>query len=724
MDEIRRHAKPKKPVEIGESQPRELRKADVGRQLLALNEVNGYRIRPGFYNINGATMLTDGVNFTAYSNGATSITLLLYKRGEIKPFVQIPFPESYRIGKVYSMIVFGLDIENLEYSYSVDGPWEPEKGLLFDKNHLLLDPFAKAVSGQRIWGQNPNKDGAYRARVVRDNFEWNDTNSLGIPMCDSVIYEMHVRGFTMDPSSGVKFRGTFDGIKQKVEYLKRLGITAVELMPIFEFDETRDKREVNGKTLLDYWGYNTISFFAPNTSYASQSEYNKEGVELKHMIKTLKDNGIEVILDVVFNHTAEGNENGPFISFKGFDNNIYYLLTPYGQYYNFSGCGNTMNCNHPMVQEFIVECLRYWVEEYRVDGFRFDLASILGRDQDGAPMEKPPLIQRLAYDPILGNVKLIAEAWDAGGMYQVGNFPAWKRWAEWNGKYRDDIRSYLKGDIWSAPEAVKRITGSMDLYGGSYLGYDSSVNFITCHDGFTLYDLYTYNNKHNEDNGWNNTDGANDNYSWNCGVEGETDDPEVNKLRRRLVKNACVTLMLSRGIPMFLAGDEFGNSQFGNNNAYCQDNEISWLDWSLLDKNRDLFTFFQYMIWYRKHHRVIRVDTEKCSLNYPCISRHGLNPFWMDNNSNNHYVGIMYAGKHHVSGTDEIIYLAINAYWHEQTVTLPQAPEGCKFYLMIDTMREDSVVQDMVPVNGQITIGPRSVMVMETFPILELPDEG
>ena len=685
MDEFRRHAKPKKTVEIGESAPRELRKADMGRQLLALNEVNGYRIRPGFYNINGATMLTDGVNFTAYSNGATSITLLLYKRGEIKPFVQIPFPESYRIGKVYSMIVFGLDIENLEYSYSVDGPWEPEKGLLFDKNHLLLDPFAKAVSGQRIWGQSPNKDGAYRARVVRDNFEWNDTNALGIPMCDSVIYEMHVRGFTMDPSSGVKFRGTFDGIKQKVEYLKRLGVTAVELMPIFEFDETRDKREVNGKTLLDYWGYNTISFFAPNTSYASQREYNKEGVELKHMIKTLKDNGIEVILDVVFNHTAEGNENGPFISFKGFDNNIFYLLTPYGQYYNFSGCGNTVNCNHPMVQEFIVECLRYWVEEYRVDGFRFDLASILGRDQDGAPMEKPPLIQRLAYDPILGNVKLIAEAWDAGGMYQVGNFPAWKRWAEWNGKYRDDIRSYLKGDIWSAPEAIKRITGSMDLYGGSYLGYDSSVNFITCHDGFTLHDLYTYNNKHNEDNGWNNTDGANDNRSWNCGIEGETDDPAVNSLRFRMMRNAIAVLMCSRGTPMIYAGDEFCNTQFGNNNAYCQDNEISWLNWDLLEKNKDYFDFYRNMIQFRRKHPCIRKELTPAECGYPSISVHTENPDHGNITKDSRVICVRYAGYIKRKGHDDIVYLAINAYWEDIQMMLPNPPEGAFWALCVDT---------------------------------------
>ncbi|MCR5671062.1 MAG: glycogen debranching protein GlgX [Butyrivibrio sp.] len=685
MNEYRRHRQNKKLVELGERQVRELRKSDVGRQLLALDEVAGFRIRPGFYNINGATMLTDGVNFTAYSNGGTSITLLLFNRGESKPFAQIPFPESYRIGKVYSMIVFGLDIENLEYCYSVDGPWEPEKGLLFDKNHKLLDPYAKAVSGQRIWGQQPNKDGSYRARVVRDNFEWNDTNSLNRPMCDSVIYEMHVRGFTMDPSSGVKCRGTFEGIKEKVEYLKRLGVTAVELMPIFEFDETRDKREVNGKTLLDYWGYNTVSFFAPNTSYASQSEYNKEGVELKKMIKTLKDNGIEVILDVVFNHTAEGNENGPFISFKGFDNNIFYLLTPYGQYYNFSGCGNTMNCNHPMVQEFIVECLRYWVEEYRVDGFRFDLASILGRDQDGSPMERPPLLQRLAYDPILGNIKLIAEAWDAGGMYQVGNFPAWKRWAEWNGKYRDDIRSYLKGDIWSAPEAIKRITGSMDLYGESYLGYDSSVNFITCHDGFTLYDMYAYNNKHNEDNGWNNTDGANDNRSWNCGTEGETDDPGVNDLRFRMMRNAITVLMCSRGTPMIYAGDEFGNTQFGNNNAYCQDNEISWLDWSLLEKNKQFFDFYRNMIQFRRKHPSIRKDITPASCGFSHISVHTENPDNGNITKDSKVICVRYAGYINKKGHDDIVYVAINAYWEDIQIMLPNPPEGAYWALCVDT---------------------------------------
>lgn len=339
-------------------------------------------------------------------------------------------------------------------------------------------------------------------------------------------------------------------------------------------------------------------------------------MELKELIKALHDNGIEVILDVVFNHTAEGNEKGPCFSFKGLDNNIYYMLTPNGNYYNFSGCGNTLNCNHPIVQQMILECLRYWTVNFRIDGFRFDLASILGRNEDGSPMDNPPLLRNLAYDPVLSNVKLIAEAWDAGGMYQVGSFPASRRWAEWNGRYRDALRSYLKGDVWHAHDAAWSIAGSGDLYGGfydstnsNYAGYNSCVNFLTCHDGFTMYDLYAYNDKHNEGNGWRNTDGSNDNRSWNCGCEGETQDPEVLNLRFRMIRNACAVLMCSRGTPMFLAGDEFGNTQYGNNNSYCQDNEISWLDWNLLKKNHDLFEFFQFMIHYRMSHPIIRKNS-------------------------------------------------------------------------------------------------------------------
>ena len=686
--------------------------------LVPMDRISGFDVRPGFYEINGATPIPGGVNFTIQSNGATSCELLLFHRREDEPFVVLPFPEHYRIGKCYSMIVFGVDIEGLEYAYRMDGPYDPQKGLLFDKNNILLDPYAKAVAGLREFGVDEVDYSGYRARVVKDDFDWGDSKQPLTPMEDIIIYEMHVRGFTMDPSSGVRFPGTFDAIREKVPYLKELGVTAVELMPIFEFDEMHDHREYDGHQLIDYWGYNTVSYFSPNTAYCSQPEYNKEGNELKRLVKLLNENGIEVYLDVVFNHTAEGNEQGPIFSFKGIDNNVYYMLTPEGYYYNFSGCGNTLNCNHPVVRRMILDCLRYWVITYRIDGFRFDLASILGRYQDGTPMSDPPLLESMAFDPILSNVKLIAEAWDAGGMYQVGSFPNWNRWVEWNGKYRDDLRSFLKGDDYKAQYAANRISGSPDIYDPEARGHFASVNFITCHDGFTLHDLYTYNYKHNEANGWNNTDGANDNYSWNCGFEGETDDPEVIGLRERLVKNACVVLMLSRGIPMFLAGDEFGNTQYGNNNAYCHDNEISWLDWNLLEKNRALFEFFQYMIWFRKMHRIVRINTKMCSLNYPFISHHGLQPFWPDYDSNRHYVGVMYAGKNR-KDEDEVVYVAINAFWEPQTFTVPQAPEGRRFYVVIDTYREQSVVQDIIPVTGPVTIMPRTVMVLETYPIID-----
>lgn len=695
---------------------------EISRQqhinLVPMDAINGYEVRPGFYEINGATPIPGGINFTIHSNQATSCELLLFHRREKEPFAVIPFPEHYKIGNCYSMIVFKLDIENLEYAYRMDGPYDFKRGLIFDKKNILLDPYAKAVAGMHEWGKDIVSDTGYRARVVKDDFDWGDCKQLLTPMEDLIIYEMHIRGFTKDESSGVDFPGTFDAVRQKIPYLKELGVTAVEFMPIFEFNEMHDHREHEGNQLLDYWGYNTINFFSPNTAYCSRPEYHKEGNELKRVVKLLNENGIEVFLDVVFNHTAEGNENGPVISFKGIDNNIYYLLTPDGYYYNFSGCGNTLNCNHPIVRQFILDCLRYWVIAYRIDGFRFDLASILGRNEDGSPMNQPPLLEALAFDPILGKVKLIAEAWDAGGMYQVGSFPSWNRWMEWNGKYRDDLRSFLKGDNGKEQAAANRITGSPDIYNPNDRGHFASINFITCHDGFTLHDLYTYNGKHNEANGWNNTDGTNDNYSWNCGVEGETDDPAINALRRRLVKNACITLMLSRGIPMFLAGDEFGNTQFGNNNGYCQDNKISWLDWTLLDKNKDLFSFFQYMIWFRKMHRTVRIDTEKCSLNYPFISQHGLHPFWCDYQSNHHYVGIMYAGRNR-KGDDELVYLAINSFWEQQTIQLPMPPEGYRWYLAIDTYREESVVQDMIAVTGPIPIMPRSVMVMETYKIIE-----
>lgn len=653
-------------------------------------EIAGFPVRPGIYDLNGATPLQNGVNFTIHTCGGTSCELLLFHRAQEEPFAVLPFPEAYKIGDVYSMIVYGLNIDEFEYAYRVDGPYCPEKGLLFDKNKILLDPYAKAVAGQRIWGIR--WDHTYHARVVKDRFDWGDMPQSKKELCDLIIYELHVRDFTHHPSSGVQHRGTFSGLMEKIPYLKELGINAVELMPIFEFDETMNSRTVDGKQLLECWGYNTVGFFAPNSSYAAANEHNQEGTELKTLIKALHDNGIEVILDVVFNHTAEGNEKGNTFSFKGFDNNIYYMLTPDGNYYNFSGCGNTLNCNHPVVQQLILECLRYWTINYRVDGFRFDLASILGRNEDGSPMNNPPLLRTLADDSILSNVKLIAEAWDAGGLYQVGSFPASGRWAEWNGRYRDSLRSYLKGDSWNAWDAAWSISGSGDLYGGyydnthsNYAGYNSCVNFLTCHDGFTLYDLYAYNDKHNEANGWNNTDGANDNRSWNCGAEGETDDPEVLSLRRRMIRNACAVLMCSRGTPMFLAGDEFGNTKFGNNNSYCQDNITSWLDWRMLEKNKDLFEFFKFMIAFRKKHPVIhkQLPTSVCGMDP--IHTHNLNAEETDIPRDARTFCVSFAGYDKEKGKDDLIYVAVNTFWEDVTITLPNLHRRGAWHLSVNT---------------------------------------
>lgn len=653
-------------------------------------EIAGFPVSPGMFYLNGATPLQNGVNFTIHTCGGTACELLLFHNAEEKPFAVLPFPEAYKIGDVYSMIVYGLDIRDFEYAYRVDGPWDPNKGLLFDKKNILLDPYAKAVSGQRIWGTH--WEPTYHARVVKDSFNWGDMPQSKKELSDLIIYELHVRGFTEHASSGVKNRGTFAGLMEKIPYLKELGVNAVELMPIFEFDETMNAREVNGNRLLEYWGYNTVSFFAPNTSYTSVNEYNREGTELKTLIKSLHDNGIEVILDVVFNHTAEGNELGRTFCFKGFDNNIYYMLTPDGNYYNFSGCGNTLNCNHPVVQQIILECLRYWTVNYRVDGFRFDLASILGRNEDGSPMNNPPLLRTLASDPLLRNVKLIAEAWDAGGMYQVGSFPASGRWAEWNGRYRDSLRGFLKGDCWQSWDAAWSISGSGDLYGGyydnpkgNYAGYNSCVNFLTCHDGFTMYDLYAYNDKHNEMNGWDNTDGANDNRSWNCGAEGETDDPEVLKLRYRMIRNACAVLLCSRGTPMFLAGDEFGNTKFGNNNSYCQDNEVSWLDWSLLEKNKDLFEFFKFMIAYRKEHLVIRKKLPDAVCGMDPLHTHNTNAEDVTIPRDARTFTVSFAGYDKEKGRDDLVCICVNTYWEDVTVTLPDLRKRGAWYLSVNT---------------------------------------
>lgn len=662
----------------------------------AVKNIAGYDVRPGLFDVNGARITNKGINFTIHTHFGTSVELLLFHPGEDEPYAILPFPEAYRIGDVYSMIVFGLKSEDFEYAYRVDGPYDPKKGHLFNKNNILLDPYARYVSGQEVWGKR--KTQSYRARVVRDVFDWGDMPQSSKALSELIIYELHIRGFTQHPSSNVMNKGTFAGLKEKIPYLKELGINAVELMPIFEFDEMANERQYDNHKLVDYWGYNTVSFFAPNSSYTANKSYDEEGTELKELIKELHENDIEVILDVVFNHTGEGNEQGKNFCFKGLDNKIYYMLTPEGHYYNFSGCGNTLNCNNPTVQQMILECLRYWTINYRIDGFRFDLASILGRDHHGQPMNNPPLLKMLAYDSVLRNVKLIAEAWDAGGLYQVGSFPASKRWAEWNGRYRDSLRGYLKGYNHEAWNVAWSICGSSDLYGGylseyhnNYSGYNSCVNFFTCHDGFTLYDLYSYNDKHNLNNGWFNTDGTNNNLSWNCGEEGETDNDEVLTLRYRMMRNACAVLMCSRGAPMFLAGDEFGNTQFGNNNSYCQDNEISWLDWSYLEKNRDLFEFFKFMIAFRKKHKIIQKKLPNAVCGMDGLHAHYIYGDQVENiPQDTRFIGISMAGYDPEQQQDDIIYIAVNTHWENNYITLPPTYNAGSWFLTVNTFGDEN----------------------------------
>ena len=681
----------------------------VDTNLQALDEINGFRVRPGFFRTNGACQATNGISFTVSSHNATACTLLLFHEGEKEPFATLPYPDAYRIGDTYSMLVYDIKPDGIEYAFQFDGPYDPARGFLFNKDRIILDPYSKAVTGQKNWGEK-RKNGepfVYRARVVKSNFDWGDIKQLEHDFEDLVIYEAHVRGFTKDKSSGVNAPGTFEVLREKIPYLKDLGINAVELMPIFEFDEMESARVVDGEQLYNYWGYNTVSFFAPNTGYAYNDQHNREGDELKKLIKELKENDIEVILDVVFNHTAEGNEFGPCFSFKGIDNNVYYMLTPDGYYYNFSGCGNVMNCNHPVVRHFILDCLRHWAIEYRVDGFRFDLASILGRDQNGAPMANPPILESLAFDSLLGKMKLIAEAWDAGGLYQVGSFPSWNRWAEWNGRYRDEMRCFLKGDDGMAGNAIARITGSRDLYSPTGRGHRASVNFLTCHDGFTLYDLYSYNNKHNEKNGWDNTDGDNNGHSWNCGFEGETDDQGVNGLRSRLVKNAFATLLCSRGPAMFFAGDEFCNTQFGNNNAYCQDNIISWLDWNRLEEYKEIHDFVRHMIQFRKNHPILRKSTKPAACQLPEISIHNGTPFNANTNFDTHMIGVMFAGRNEEDTEDDIVFYCINAYWQPLVIQLPVLPNGLHWIVDVNTYckyKDGEDVGSMTEILGVNTI--------------------
>ncbi len=554
----------------------------------------------------GATPRPGGVNFAVFSRHAQRVHLVLFAEGQEEPIAEIPLdPTTNKTGDVWHVFVEGLGPEVL-YGYRVWGPSNPKAGHRFDNRAIVLDPYAPAVSGGHRWGQPDVPHGksngrlTRRGRLVLDDFDWDGDVPPNTPMKDTVLYELHVRGYTCHSSSGVRHPGTFLGLCEKIPHLKKLGVTAVQLMPVLEFDELDQthRNPATGEVLKNYWGYSPLSFFAPKASYAARR--GEQVREFKEMVRTFHREGIEVILDVVYNHTCEGNENGPTISFRGLDNAIYYMLDREGRYYNFSGCGNTLNCNHPLVRDLILDSLTYLVSELHVDGFRFDLATILGRGANGAVLEDPPLIRHIAEHPVLAGAKLIAEAWDAAGLSQIGRFPTWGRWAELNGWFRDDVRRFLRSDPGAAPSVAKRICGSLDLYGDSSRHPYHSVNFVTCHDGFTLNDLVSYNQKQNWANGENNRDGWNDNISSNYSVEGPTDNPHVNATRQRQMRNFFTMLLISQGVPLILQGDEFGRTQKGNNNAYCQDNEISWVDWDLAEKNAGLTRFASMMIALRK----------------------------------------------------------------------------------------------------------------------------
>jgi isoamylase len=677
----------------------------------------------------GATFVPGGVNFSIFSRSAKSCSLVLFEKGAATPKVEIPFLDAFRIGNVFSMIVFDLDFEDLEYGYRMDGPFAPQEGHRFDPSKILLDPYARAIGGRATWRAKPNWDNVYphRAMLVLDDFDWEGERPLELPAEDLIIYEMHARSFTAHPSSGVKAPGTFGAIRDKIPYLKELGVNCVELMPIYEFDEFENSRPSShtGDLLLNYWGYSTVGFFAPKAGYAATGRLGMQVDELKTLVKELHKSGIEVMLDVVFNHTAEGNEYGPTISFRGLDNKTYYMLTPEGYYFNFSGTGNTLNCNNPIVRNMVLDCLRYWAAEYHVDGFRFDLAAILGRDQNGAPLSNPPLLESLAYDPILAKCKLVAEAWDAGGLYQVGSFPAFGRWAEWNGKFRDAIRKFLKGDPGMVGEMAQRVQGSPDLYASARRGAAASINFITCHDGFTLADLFSYNDKHNEANGEDNRDGANDNNSWNCGWEGPTDDSEVMSLRQRLMKNAMAILLISRGVPMILMGDELARTQLGNNNTYCHDNALNWLDWSLRETSEELFRFTRGLIGFRKAHPVLRSaehfrNVDYVGSGYPDISWHGVKAWAPDWSGYSRTLAFMLCGRHARGGavTDDYVHVMMNMHWDAVVFELPVLPEGMTWRVFANTGAEppDDIwahgAEPLLEDQRQFLTGPRSVAIL------------
>ena len=573
------------------------------------------RIGPGEPFPFGLHEVGDGYNFAVFSRHATRVSLLLFEGSAEQATETIDLSgDANRTGDVWHVRLNG-DVRNKSYALRVDGPWDPDQGHRFNPHALILDPYAKALMGsydcdsEELASVTPGNSRTYNARglVVEDRFDWQNDKPPHHAWQNTVIYETHVRGLTIDDSAGVTHRGRYLGLIEKISYLQELGVTAVELMPVQDFWECEVDPKT-GRPVRNYWGYNPVALFAPKASYASHNGPNAPLTEFKTMVRELHRAGIEVILDVVFNHTAEGNENGPTISFRGLDNSIYYLLDPKKHsYVDYTGCGNTLNCNHPVVRSLIIDCLRYWVVQVHVDGFRFDLASILGRDSEGRLLSNPPLLEQIAEDPVLRHVKLIAEAWDLGGAFQVGHFPG-QRWAEWNSDFRDGIRRFWRGDPGMTGAFATRLCGSSDLYQAKHETPVNSINYVTCHDGFTLNDLVSYARKHNEQNGEDNRDGITENYSENNGIEGPTSNAGIEAMRRRQIKNMMATLLLSRGVPMLLGGDEFRRTQQGNNNAYCQDNAISWYDWRLADRNADLVRFVARLIAFRRAHPVLSAE--------------------------------------------------------------------------------------------------------------------
>ncbi len=646
----------------------------------------------------GATAVPDGVNFALLSRAATQVSLVIFPADSFDPIAEIPLhPRRNRTGYHWHVLIGGLP-PLFSYGWRVDGPRGP--GHAFDPSLVLLDPTSPMLTGGATWGCTGDivVDSARRSLFVRRPYHWQEDVPPLNPIEDTIIYELHVRGFSCHPSSGSAHPGTFAGLVEKIPYLQSLGITAVELLPIHEFDECDCPffNPETGEKLRNFWGYNSIAFAAPKASYAASGADHGQISEFRDMVRAFHAAGIEVILDVVFNHTGEGDYRGRTVSFRGIDNRLYYMIAPDGGYLNFSGCGNTVNCNHPLIRDLILNCLRFWVADMHVDGLRFDLASVLGRDADGRVLSDPPVIDQIAQDGVLADTKLIAEPWDAAGLYQVGGFPSGRRWSEWNGKYRDDVRRFWRGDAGMAGALATRLCGSADLYEKAGRKPIHSINFITCHDGFTLWDLVSYNQKHNWSNGEENRDGHNDNCSWNCGVEGPTDDPQINALRQRQVRNLFATLMLSQGVPMMLAGDEFLRTQQGNNNAWCQDNEISWINWELGQTNSEFLRFVREMIALRRRHPALRRRT---FMKPGDVVWHGAEPYKPDFSSRT--LAMVLDGRRTERELDSDFYLAFNAWREPVMFVVPPSPNGKIWHRVVDTALpppNDIVVREQGPI--------------------------